>query len=289
MRRVAQSILFLAGFAALSLGCGPDDYSSDLVLEEGEVFEGEVLDEELDEVEQAACTSRSGYTPYPSGVGTFTTTTSAHKWTENFGRYAHNETVECSSSRSRRSSLDTTSGCLYGRHVNGSQLFKRGWTTTHNFRAVALRLDNANRRARYTKTSTSARFHVKAIQRNTSTVKPGVNLFARYTNADNLYVAALKTDGTIFIQSKVKCNYRTIARGKMPFKLGTWYTLKLTVERQADGRDLLRFYVDNMSTPVLTGRSSTNNGTSEANHLRSGTVGVRTDYVDVFLDDWKAF
>lgn len=282
MRRVGQSILFLATVGALALGCGPDEFESDFVVEEGEVFE-----EELDEVEQAACTT-GGYTAYPSGVGTFTTTTSAHKWTENFERYAHNETVECSSSRSRRNYLDATSGCLYGRHVNGSQLFKRGWTTTHNFRAVAFRLDSANRRARYTNTTTTARFHVKAIQRNTSTVKPGVNLFARYTNADNLYVAAFKTDGTIFIQSKVNCTYRTIARGTMPFKVGTWYTLKLTVERQSDGRDLLRFYVDNMSTPVLSGRSGTNNGSSEANHLRSGTVGVRTDYVDVFLDDWKA-
>jgi hypothetical protein len=85
----------------------------------------------------------------------------------------------------------------------------------------------------------------------------------------------------------VKCNYRTIASGTRSFSLNTWYTLKLTVNRQSDGRDLLVYSIN--GTEVLRGYSGTNNGTVEADHLRSGTVGIRTDYVDVFLDEWRAF
>jgi hypothetical protein len=274
-----MSCLFLVTAAPMG-GCGPQG------LEDAEVPDVEVSENDvLGELEQGACTT-GGYTAYPSGVSTFTTTTSASPWSELFN-YANGELIECSSDRSRRSYLDATSGCFHGKHVNGSDgtLYKRGWTTTYNFRSVAFK-NTSSGRARYTNTQTEARFHVKALQSTTGDIR-GVNLFARYTDADNLYVAGFRSNGTIFISSKVKCNYRTIASGTRSFSLNTWYTLKLTVNRQSDGRDLLVYSIN--GTEVLRGYSGTNNGTVEADHLRSGTVGIRTDYVDVFLDEWRAF
>jgi len=264
-------------FVMLTLiGCGPRGE------EDVEVTEHDPVGEQ----EQAACTT-GGYTAYPAGITTYTSSTSGSPWSEQFS-YADGELIECDTNRSQRSYLDATSGCVYGRHVTGSDgtLYKRGWTTTYNFRAVALRNTSAGR-ARYTATQTEASFYVKALQSTTGDIR-GINLFARYTDADNLYVASFRSNGTIFISSKVNCVYRTIASSTRPvLSLNTWYTLKLTVHRQADGRDLLVYYIND--TEVLRGYSATNNGTVEADHLRSGTVGIRTDYVDVYLDDWRAF
>lgn len=269
--KLTNSLLFVA---FTFLGCGPRD-ATDVETAENNA---------VGEVQQSACTT-GDYTAYPAGVTTYVTTTSESPWSEYFD-YADGELIECARDWSRRSYLDTTAGCMYGRHVGSSSTpYTRGWTTIHNFRAVAFK-NTSSGRARYTNTRTEARFNVAALQPTDGDVR-GINLFARYKDADNLYVATFRSNGRISISSKVNCNYRAIAAGTHSFKLNAWHKLRLDVGRQPDGRDLLVYYVDGVE--VLRGYSAVNNGIVEANHLSSGTVGIRTDYVDVYLDDWRAF
>src|SRR5215204_2642070 len=104
---------------------------------------GCVDDESVDEGET---TSELTYTPYSgtSSVGTAVTYTwKGYKTTypaadENFRDYGLPTTVECASSKSARSHLDVTAGCLTAVSVGGYSRGKITSTTDGAFRAVAL-------------------------------------------------------------------------------------------------------------------------------------------------------
>jgi len=231
-------------------------------------------------------TARADYEAYPPG-GTYVTGTAAtYAWGgENFESYANNAVVEASTNMTMRTHLDVTSGTLYGKHVTGSSTYKRGWNTTYDFRVVANGFDGSGAKVKWTDASNEYRANVNAWHAQDQNGDPipvwsGLHAFARYQNNNNLYVASLRYDGQVTIKRKVNGTYATLADGDIAssyldaaghLKTGQWFTLKFSVF----GSDL-KFYID--GTLVLIASDSS---------LAYGTIGIRTDYANVYLDDWK--
>jgi hypothetical protein len=183
----------------LAMGCGP-----------------ELASEGLDAVEDSPPgQERQALFDFYASGGTYTTTTAASPWSELFESYSDNQTVECSTNMGLRAHLETTSGCLIARTVTGSSsTYKRGWTTTYNFRSLAVKKNASGYKARYTDTNTTARFYVTTFQ-STSEPFRGVHLFARYNTEDDLYVASLRSNGEVIIQRKIGGTYGSLARGQL--------------------------------------------------------------------------
>lgn len=203
---------------------------------------------------------------YPSGDAT------SYPWGgEDFESYADNETIECSTNQSQRSHLEVTSGCLIGRLL--SSQYRRGYTTDHNFRMLAVGL-SGGQRVKWTRQSNQYRGWISSWQAGAPDWA-GFHLFARYRTENDLYVASFRKDGTVTIKRKLCGAYSTLASGDLSdfgitFTTGAWYTLRF----EADGSDL-RMYVN--GTEVLTATDGT---------FSWGTSGIRIDYANAYIDDW---
>lgn len=214
------------------------------------------------------------YDPFPGGHGQYPRGDSdTYGWRgEDFESYSDGELVEASSGKSRRSHLEVTSGVLQARHVNGSQVYRRGWTDTYNFRVLS-RATSGGAKVRFTDVSNRARVHLKAWHANVSATS-GAHLFARYQTENDLYVASLRNDGKVTIKRKHCDIYTTLKSAPFsqgPVQTGKWYSLRFDVEGQR-----LRFYVDgNLELEAFDGE------------LSWGTTGIRTDKADIYIDDWE--
>lgn len=191
---------------------------------------------------------------------------------DDFESYTDDEIVETSTNKSRRSHLDVTSGTLYAKHLSGSQLWKRGWTDTYNFRVLS-RATSGGKEVRLTDVDVAVRAYIDGWQ---SGGEPwsGAHIFARYQTENDLYVASLRKDDTVYIKLKHCDAYHTLASGNFSqgsVQTGTWYDLRFEVVGQR-----LRFYVDGKLE--LEAFDDT---------LSWGTTGVRTDYATMYFDDWK--
>jgi cysteine-rich repeat protein len=191
---------------------------------------------------------------------------------DDFESYAHDEIVETSTNKSRRSHLDVTSGTLRAKHLNGSQLWKRGWTNTHNFRVLS-RTTSGGDLVRLTDVEPAVRVYISSWD-SSGPQWSGAHIFARYQTENDLYVASLRKDGKVYIKLKHCDAYTTLAGANFSqgaVQTGKWYDLRFEVVGQR-----LRFYVD--GTLELEAFDDT---------LSWGTTGVRTDYSTMYIDDWE--
>jgi hypothetical protein len=217
----------------------------------------------------------TGY--YPSG------TTVALPWQtpagnafEGFETYTNNSVIEADSNKSQQSHLEVTSGTLTSKYVGTSQ-YRRGKTDTYNFRMLLQGLSNGQR-IKWTSQAVESRFYIDSWQ-STSQNWQGVHLFARYRTENDLYVASLREDGTVVIKRKLCGVYSEppLATGVLkdadgnprPFNTKQWYTLTFS----AIGNQL-KFYVDDVLQLSATDGA-----------FSWGTMGIRTDYANVYFDD----
>jgi hypothetical protein len=220
--------------------------------------------------------SVQAYDAYPPGGSYVTGTAAQYPWVgENFDSYAHNAIVETSANKALRSHLDVTSGVLEAKHVSS---YKRGWTTTYNFRTVAIGTSGSSK-VKWTDQTNQYRGYIQAWQ-NGDPNWSGLHAFARYQTDDNLYVASIRYDGLTTIKRKLAGAYTTLAQTSLPnsyldsngnLKTGQWFTLKFSVFGNQ-----LKFSLD--GTQLLTATDS---------NLTFGTIGIRTDYANIYFDDWK--
>ncbi|MDP7033386.1 MAG: hypothetical protein QF752_02725 [Planctomycetota bacterium] len=219
-----------------------------------------------------ACESTysDAYDAYPGNNNSYAKgDTGTYGWPgENFNSYRDGQLVESASNRSKRSHLEVTSGRLEAKKI---QSWIRGWTTTHNFRVLARPL-SGTKLVRWTNQVNEARFNVRTFHSGDTPFFTGVHLFARYQTEYDLYVASLRKDGNISIKKKHCKKYTTLAQGTYaPMSTRTWYTLRFEVCGNSQ-----KLYINGKL--VLE---------SEDDTFSWGTCGIRTDYCNVFIDDWK--
>ncbi|HYX36004.1 MAG TPA: hypothetical protein VE954_23120 [Oligoflexus sp.] len=185
---------------------------------------------------------------------------------ETFQSMMDSEIVECSD-RDSRDHLEITSGCLTARQVGN---YLRGYTDSYSFRALAVGWSEG-KRVKWTDQINSYRAHIKRRQREDCPTC-GLHLFTRYRTENDLYVASLRQDGLATIKKKHCGTYTTLAEKKINGLAGnTWYKVQFA----AIGRQLTLSLDDK---ELLKANDAT---------FSWGTSGIRTDYVDVYLDDWK--
>jgi hypothetical protein len=218
------------------------------------------------------------YDFYP-GTGSYPLGSAAtYPWPgEDFENYTDGQTVECSSSRSSQSHLEVTSGCLVSKYV-GTR--RRGFTTASNFRVLAVGL-NEGQRVKWQDQTNDARLNVLSWTSpgGGAASFQGVHLFARYRTENDLYVASLRKNGEVLIQKKLCGTYTALSRDVLrdangtprgEMTTGTWYRLRFS----AIG-NRLALSVDNVPQIQVTDGS-----------FSWGTSGIRTDFADVYIDDW---
>ena len=232
-----------------------------------------------DETELTCATSSSTYSPYagyaPSGAvsvmpwrGFNTTYPSGN---EDFRGYSLPSTIECSSSKSRRSHLDVTAGCLNAVSVGAYSRAQISSTSGGAFRALALGYTvDSTEPLKWTDQSNEYRFYYSKT--SGAGVDPGFKTFVRYRTENDLYVASWRVDGYVQIKKKVCGKYTTLAQKKWggPSK-GAWHRIRF----DAIGNNL-HLYLD--GTRVLSATDGT---------FSWGTAGIRTDAMTgAYLDDW---
>ena len=215
----------------------------------------------------------SVYDPYPgdhSQYPLFNASTASSSWEgDNFESYGHNNTIASASGGA--SHIDVTSGVLTSKHLNGSQIWKRGWTDTHNFRMLANAQYN-QQKLRYTDGNQEIRVYFDDIHPQAAHYA-GAHLFSRYQTEYDLYVASLRLDGQVMIKKKHCGAYETLAVA--PFSQGnvslnTWYTVEFSSQGET-----LTLYVDGVEELSVTDDT-----------FSWGSMGVRIDYTDTYVDDW---
>lgn len=130
----------------------------------------------------------------------------------------------------------------------------------------------------------------------------GIFLMNRYLDKDNLYYAGIRMDGYAVIKKKQNGIYYTLATekifgGEAKYDRDTipnlipgkkWLKLRSTVVTNADDSVKIELYVDEGKgeEKVL---SVTDTGMSGAPAItQSGRAGLRSDYLDVWYDDYHA-
>jgi len=126
----------------------------------------------------------------------------------------------------------------------------------------------------------------------------GLLQMLRYKDQYNLYYAGIRVDGKAVIKKKKNGTYTTLAEKQIfpgTYSIsgnvnllphGSWVTLRTETVTNSDGSVSIRFYVkkpgETAFTKVLEAKDSSNPITG------SGYVGVRTDFMDVEFDNFKA-
>lgn len=216
--------------------------------------------------------------PYVSGPASTTL-----PWIgENFEGYANGQVIEVSNSMGMQPHLDVTSGTLESKYAGA---WRRGWTDDSVFRAVAIGRDAQNREIKWTDQVAEYRGYVQAWHAGLPNYA-GFHVFARYRTSNDLYVASLRYDGQVTIKRKWDSDfdgegeYTDLAVGDLDpsyldanghLQTGRWYTLRFS----AIGNQL-KFSVD--GNELLSATSGT---------FSWGTTGVRIDYANAYIDDWK--
>ena len=188
---------------------------------------------------------------------------------DDFESYSNNSLIASASSSHQY--IDVTSGSLYAKHLQGSQVWKRGYTTTHNFRMLAVGTYDGMP-IRYRDGKATIRVYFDNIQSSPAHYA-GAHLFLRYQTEYDLYVASLRHDGQVMIKKKVCGQYSTLAVADYSggdVLLDTWYN----IEFEARGTDLYFYVNGNLEL------------TASDQDLSWGSTGVRIDYTDTYIDDW---
>src|SRR5690348_848141 len=177
----------------------------------------EGTDDEQDESEATSELSAGDtYTPF---TGTSTTgPASTYQWKgynttypsqdEDFRGYGLPSMVECSSSKSTRSHLDVTAGCLKAISIGSYSRGQIQPTSDGAFRAVALPFTGSEKNPlKWTNQSNQVRFYYSGF--SGPGVDPGFKLFVRYRTEMDLYVASWREDGLVNIKKKQAGTYKT--------------------------------------------------------------------------------
>jgi hypothetical protein len=200
-----------------------------------------------------------GYrTTYPAGM-------------EDMRGYTLPATVECSSSKSTRSHLDVTAGCLKAVAVGSYSRGQIQSTSDGAFRVVALPFAGSETNPmKWTDQSNEFRFYYTST--SGPGVDPGFKAFVRYRSENDLYVASWRMDGKVNIKKKQAGTYKTLAEITMPKpSAGAWHRIRF----DAIGTRL-ELYLD--GTKVLSATDSA---------FSWGTAGIRTDAMTgAYLDEW---
>ncbi|HEX5746443.1 MAG TPA: hypothetical protein VFZ09_09365 [Archangium sp.] len=210
----------------------------------------------------------TAYDFYPDSHYIICTSASSCPWAgENFEAYAEGALVECSSDSSQRAHVEVTSGCLASKSAGTG---RQGWTSTSNFRALS-RLYVDGKKVGWKTAAPSYRASIQDWQAD-APAWAGLHVFARYQTENDLYVASYRKDGLVTIKKKLGGVSTTLAQKMLGApETRTWHTVKLSVSG-----DTLQYFVD--GALQLTAHDTS---------LTWGTTGLRTDSMDVYLDDWK--
>ncbi len=132
----------------------------------------------------------------------------------------------------------------------------------------------------------------------------GVLLMSRHQDQDTLYYAGLRVDGTAVIKKKYRGTYYTMAqaavfpgtyhRDSAPSLLpkGEWFRLALHTETNTDGSVALRLYRqtdDGGPWTLLVAAADTGSLGNTPPITEAGSLGVRTDFMDVLFKDFRVF
>ncbi|MDQ3365349.1 MAG: DUF1080 domain-containing protein [Myxococcota bacterium] len=269
----------------LTVGC-TEELASAGDDDSEEADDGSVGAERLGETssELTCAVSSSAYTPYVGGsspVGTvalrpwrgYSTTYPAGN--EDFRGYGSSlpAAVECGGTKTARSHLDVTAGCLTAVNVGDLTRGKITSTTDGAFRALALGFAAGNSAPiKWTDQSIEYRFFYAGI--SGPGVNPGFKAFTRYRSEDDLYVASWRADGVVQIQKK-QCGVYTVlgvlkAYGKPT--PNTWHTLRFSAVGSR-----LELFLDGKRVMSVTDTA-----------FAWGTAGIRTDAMSgAYIDDWR--
>jgi hypothetical protein len=264
MTLLAASVLFAGAF-----GCVTDDE----MIDEAGLDDGS--EEEFGEEESELAT----YTPF---TGTSTTgPASLYPWkgyrttypngTEDMRGYALPSTVECSSSKSTRTHLDVTAGCLKAIAIGNYSRGQIQSTSDGAFRVVAKAFTSPETNPlKWTDQRNEYRFYY--TKTSGAGVDPGFKAFVRYRTENDLYVASWRIDGKVNIKKKQAGTYKTLVERTMSKpSTGTWHSIRF----DAIG-SRLDLYLD--GTKVLSTTDSS---------FSWGTAGIRTDAMTgAYLDEW---
>ncbi|HYD93439.1 MAG TPA: hypothetical protein VEB18_03245 [Candidatus Paceibacterota bacterium] len=131
----------------------------------------------------------------------------------------------------------------------------------------------------------------------------GILLFSRYTDNNNLYYAGIRHDGSAVIKKKYNGTYYTLASAQVfgnasEYDRDTnpnlipedrWMRIKVRTVNQSDGSVTVDLYLDRENdgsyAKIL---SATDTGTQGKALRSSGSIGIRTDYMDVRFDNFVA-
>lgn len=125
--------------------------------------------------------------------------------------------------------------------------------------------------------------------------------FLRYKDQHNLYYAGIRVDGTVIIKKKIGKEYFTLGEEKvfkgkydrqtMPCLIPTeaWMGLRATCTNQKDGSVKITVKVDKKDgkgfIEVLS--ATDKDGKSGNPFVNAGSVGIRTDFMDVEFKDYS--
>lgn len=131
----------------------------------------------------------------------------------------------------------------------------------------------------------------------------GVLLFNRYQDDDNLYYAGVRVDGRAIIKKKINGRYYTMAEkafyngvynrdtNQNLIPIQKWIGLRSEIKTNVDNSVSIKLFIDKDKAGVwILAAEATDDGKSYggAAILIDGYAGIRTDFMDVEFDDYRA-
>lgn len=264
---------------------------------------------------KATCSTGGFYNAYPSGVSNYPTGTLSSNnqgWpfqgSGEFFEWPAASGLTLATSRGNELFwLDVTSGELKSKWTNSPQ-YKRSFIDTGasgpQFRAVFYAHDwylsgwpfswVQGSTLRVASSKVEARFNMTQFENNSASYR-GVHLFQRYRSEDEFYVLSLRTSGDVVLKHQspsagLGCPYTTLKSQRLvlpggsslpsgtDLSTGAWYKLTFSAFTNAYGTTELQAYVNDVWQFTIL---------DTLPMIADGLAGVRTDYVDTWLDDIK--
>ncbi|PIR89291.1 MAG: hypothetical protein COU07_00105 [Candidatus Harrisonbacteria bacterium CG10_big_fil_rev_8_21_14_0_10_40_38] len=162
-------------------------------------------------------------------------------------------------------------------------------------------------RKSWTNTEQRVYFYISKINKSESIYRNesnGIHLFNRYIDSNNLYYTGIRVDGTAVIKKKQNGIYYTMAQNAVfknnnPYSRDAnpsllpahlWIGIRGEVNTNKDGTVSIKMYLDRNKTGnwVLVAEAL-DDGINYGGPVisKSGRGGIRTDFLDIFFDNYK--